>query len=393
MKSWLFAAALVSAGVANAAQFVTFGSQTGGATAFDAAVVAAGDAVATVAVPSFDFELPALTLPGGITVTKNDGSFITGSGVYSFGAQATTGGTIDISPNGEFPFSNGDSASGVTFQFDQPVNALGFEVGDWGTCCHPSALFISFDDGAPIQVGLSVTGGDVFLTGGEPIVFVGAFDDSGRFSKVQFWGDGSGEFLVIGGTLRTANLDFDVIGDGSSFQDPLLPTSIDPVTNRFIFDTIVVPNQRIVIDPDVAIGYDYLFTGARATSLELEDLGDPDGYDIFLLSDLSNPVLTGYMPSIGNIVDLRTFDPTGLAGFRVAGIDVSLGLDPTDPTAFKTGLTFAVNGPTNIQISQTPLSVFVPAVVPEPASWTVMTLALAAMGGVFRRRNRTSRGG
>ena len=38
-------------------------------------------------------------------------------------------------------------------------------------------------------------------------VFVAAFDDSGDFSTVQFWGDGFGEFLVAGGTVRYALLE------------------------------------------------------------------------------------------------------------------------------------------------------------------------------------------
>ena len=38
-------------------------------------------------------------------------------------------------------------------------------------------------------------------------VFVAAFDDSGDFTKIQFWGDGFGEYLVAGGSIRYALLD------------------------------------------------------------------------------------------------------------------------------------------------------------------------------------------
>jgi hypothetical protein len=38
-------------------------------------------------------------------------------------------------------------------------------------------------------------------------VFVAAFDDTDKFTTVSFWGDGFGEFLVAGGTLRYATLD------------------------------------------------------------------------------------------------------------------------------------------------------------------------------------------
>ena len=62
-------------------------------------------------------------------------------------------------------------------------------------------------DGAPILVGESKQPGDQYLTNGRPIVFVAAFDDSGGFTKVQFWGDGTGESLFAGGTVRYALLD------------------------------------------------------------------------------------------------------------------------------------------------------------------------------------------
>jgi hypothetical protein len=48
--------------------------------------------------------------------------------------------------------------------------------------------------------------GDVFFNGVAE-VFVAAFDDSGSFSSVTFWGDGFGEFLVAGGTIRYALVD------------------------------------------------------------------------------------------------------------------------------------------------------------------------------------------
>jgi len=35
-------------------------------------------------------------------------------------------------------------------------------------------------------------------------VFVGAIDDSGTFTTVEFWGDGFGEYLLAGGALRYA---------------------------------------------------------------------------------------------------------------------------------------------------------------------------------------------
>jgi hypothetical protein len=133
------------------------------------------------------------------TITRNGGGFLSPTTYGNL-----TGQVIDISPFGSS--GNGSIDSGVTLTFNSAVNAIGFEVGDWGTCCQPSALYISFDDGAPIQVGLSQVFGDVFFNGFAE-VFVGAFDDTSSFSKVQFWGDGIGEFLVFGGTIHYALID------------------------------------------------------------------------------------------------------------------------------------------------------------------------------------------
>jgi len=390
MAAFAAAVGLVAAGPVQATTFVTFGSQTDGAAAFDATVAAGGDAVVTIAVPTSFGSTPSLALPGGIVLTRNNGNIIFANGVYSSGNAVTSGGTIDISPA---DYGNGPEESGVTFAFSTPVNAFGFEVGDWGTCCQPSALYISFDDGAPIRVGLSTSYGDVFETSNSPLVFVGGFDDSGSFSKVSFWGDGFGEYLVIGGTLRTANIDFGTIGDGSTFDEPLFPNAIDPLTNRMTFNTTVVPNVQIVIDPDVAIGYDYTFT-LNPLELELEDLGD-DLYNFYLMSDLANPLFS-FDPSDGPI-DLSSYDLSiggGLFGFRIDGIDPSLLLDPANTLAFKTGLKFEVAGPTTITITQTPLTVFHDPrsnVVPEPATWAMMIGGLALVGASMRRRAATAR--
>ena len=149
----------------------------------------------------------------GYTITRNNGGYL-----YTSTYGNLSGEVVDISPSGTSGVGSIDS--GVTLTFNSAVNAIGFEVGDWGTCCQPSALYISFDDGAPIMVGLSENYGDVFFDGRSE-VFVGAFNDTGSFTKVQFWGDGSGELLVFGGTLH-----FALIDEGSLPGDVPEPASL-----------------------------------------------------------------------------------------------------------------------------------------------------------------------
>jgi hypothetical protein len=113
----------------------------------------------------------------------------------------------------------------LTFTFSSPVNAFGFEVGDWATCCmtntRPAAvqstysvpatgsgLWISFDGGAATLPANALSANDNpgYAEANSFTNFIGAIDSSGFFSSVTFFGDGFGEYLVAGGTLRFASV-------------------------------------------------------------------------------------------------------------------------------------------------------------------------------------------
>lgn len=151
---------------------------------------------------------------GDYVITQNDG----GSGsVTSYGTMS--GQVITINPGGGGSNPRTDPMdyfnSSITFTFDTPVNAVGFEVGDWATCCFApiTDLFISFDGGAPILVASASSLSDGLFPSQDnqnidvTEIFVAAFDDTGDFTSVSFWGNGNGEFLVAGGQVRYALLD------------------------------------------------------------------------------------------------------------------------------------------------------------------------------------------
>ncbi|MDO5630372.1 MAG: VPLPA-CTERM sorting domain-containing protein [Paracoccus sp. (in: a-proteobacteria)] len=194
------------AGAAGATTLTVFDGVTAGKTSFNSTVAAAGGVVhnSIWSTAGSGTELDF----GEYKVTRNNGGSFWGPNGYG----SLSGGTVDISPNGTGP-GMGAFDSGITFTFDNPVNALGFEVGDWATCCHPSALFMSFDGGAPIQVANAISYDDgLFPSQNNPDlnvyeIFVAAFDDSGSFTSVSFWGDGFGEYLVAGGHVKYALLD------------------------------------------------------------------------------------------------------------------------------------------------------------------------------------------
>lgn len=207
LVSALAVSALFMAASASATIVTVYDDFDGGLVNFNNTVAAAGG---TATHDTWSTQLSGTSSnQGDYTVTMNDGGNIFSS-IYtlysSSPSRQTSGYMVSIDPFGS---SRGIGAisSGVTLTFNSAVNSIGFEVGDWATCCQPSDLYISFDNGAPILVGHSTQFGDGFLTNGGAGVFVAAFDDTGDFTKVQFWGDGFGEVLNFGGTIHYALLE------------------------------------------------------------------------------------------------------------------------------------------------------------------------------------------
>lgn len=181
-----------------------------GTVAFDATVVGAGGIVVVDA-------LSGLTagntwVRSGYTITSTDSSsrFIDTSYLAS-------GDSIGIDP--DIPASG----SGLTFTFNSGVNAFGLEIGDWATCCYdPSSLYISFNGGSTRLVASAFSSSDnpgyVAELGYQN--FVGAIDTTSTFNTVSFYGDGVGEYLVAGGTIRYATLDIGSVPEIPAVPEP-----------------------------------------------------------------------------------------------------------------------------------------------------------------------------
>jgi len=138
---------------------------------------------------------------------------------------------------------------------------------------------------------------------------------------------------------------FNFTGEGSSpgesADNPLLPVIVD---GSFQFTFPVQVERRYFIDPEVAIGYDYSVTGGPLFSSVLA----PAGINVSNTFDL---IFAGGSDTIIGGVDYMFATPQSSFGIR--GIDIAANLDPDDPTAFVTGLTFNNSGVVNV--TQTPI--------------------------------------
>ncbi len=203
-------AALTFGATANATILTVFDGITAGVSSFDSTVTGAGGTVSSDVWTTFGSG--ASVDRGDYTVTNTDGGSIS---TQNYGDMS--GKVIGINPagGGSNPRTNPLDYinSGLTFTFDNPINSFGFEVGDWATCCFDPTtdLFISFDGATPIQVASANSSSDGLFPSqddGRNVfeIFVAAFDDTGDFTQISFWGNGIGEFLVAGGQVRYALL-------------------------------------------------------------------------------------------------------------------------------------------------------------------------------------------
>lgn len=213
------AVAAVPVSQADALVFQVFDDFDGGLTTFTNTVNASGGTMISDVLPTSGDGVRT-----NYTITRPNNTAVSLQGLYTLSSSSptrqTSGGVISINPAGGTGHGTnplGSLNSGIKFDFSSytplggigtGINALAFEVGDWGTCCHNpvSNIYMSFDGVNVITLGSSTFTGEQFLTNNGAGVFVAAFNDAQLYTQVYFWGDGLGEILVAGGTVRYAQI-------------------------------------------------------------------------------------------------------------------------------------------------------------------------------------------
>ncbi|MGI9456035.1 MAG: hypothetical protein ACR2NU_05700, partial [Aeoliella sp.] len=162
---------------------------------------------------------------------------------------------------------------------------------------------------------------------------------------------------------------------GAVPSSPLLANSmVNATTHAFNVEVGVVGQLTpVFIDPEVALGYEYSV-----------GTGEPQFTGVLLPSDIGDGVYDILVPNSGGGTDrvagvlggdLYEFSAP-VPNFRVVGIEADANLDPTDPTAFVTGLTFDNMGTANVLMRA--------ITVPEPGSIWILACATLGMGRICR---------
>ncbi len=190
---------------------------------------------------------------------------------------------------------------------------------------------------------------------------------------------------AAGNTRSFLGVDYSATGGAVSVDPVFLPSRTVNQDGRVVFEFQPIPVIRdipIIIDPDVAIGYDYAVK-----------TGDPFFQSVILPTDIGDGkyqldyVYGGmaFSAALDGGIEY-SFGDGGVAAFRVTGIEVSAALDPNDGGAFQTTVTFASDGV--FAGTMTPITV----AVPEPGTWSMLAMGIGMVGAVATgRRARQSR--
>jgi len=319
--------------------------------------------------------------PGFNVQTLNAG--INGAGWISYvtqdsGTPEATPRVLLIDPEGNL-FSVSDAATSAFSDYFQPRGgtlAPGVAINNFNrlsfaaqTAAGEDYLWIGDASGDPPRVVLDES---IQFTDGTQLSVIGVSNDVTNHGVSSL--NDRGELVIIAfGTYQDA--------DGTVLQssapalfvarpatglepgDPVLPEAEDvlpapPGGWRFVIRFpfgVGLGGARIFYDPPVAVGYDYTIDSNDVGSFTsvLVPVALPGGdADFQVEANGATAPLTA-----GRAFDFSDLTAEPVRSFRISEIDVPEGLDPEDPTAFVTGLTFSDDATEDLSFTMIPVVV------------------------------------
>ncbi|MDJ0525433.1 MAG: hypothetical protein PX634_08955, partial [Microcystis sp. M53600_WE12] len=287
------------------------------------------------------------------TVSFPDPATITGMSIYSGVNVVSVGDGVTIRV-----WTDSAGVPGTLIHnFTETISVIDTAgVGDW---LFVNNLFANFTNSinlaanTPYWIGMSGFGVTIETNIGEveTIGLASLNTNPGDGAMAQF----SGTTLVTG-FQPVGDMAFRLYGTTQSQPDsepgttptnPLLPTPNPNNPDGFTFPGVPVGDNGLGIinpiffDPIVSVGYDYAVTGGPLFASVLIPNPLPQGDSNFILE---LPGFGNYPLVAGTTFNLLGVNPLGFSDFRISDIDPTEMLDPTNPTAFVTGLTFTAAG-------------------------------------------------
>ena len=320
------------------------------------------------------------------TVSFPDPATITGMSIYSGVNVVSVGDGVTIRV-----WTDSAGVPGTLIHnFTETISVIDTAgVGDW---LFVNNLFANFTNSinlaanTPYWIGMSGFGVTIETNIGEveTIGLAWLNTNPGDGAMAQF----SGTTLVTG-FQPVGDMAFRLYGTTQSQPDsepgttptnPLLPTPNPNNPDGFTFPGVPVGDNGLGIinpiffDPIVSVGYDYAVTGGPLFASVLIPNALPQGDSNFILE---LPGFGNYSLVAGTTFNLLGVNPLGFSDFRISDIDPAEMLDPTNPTAFVTGLTFTAPG--TVTVTQNPIIQNTGSVsVPEPSN--LLGLGLLGFG-------------
>ncbi len=320
------------------------------------------------------------------TVSFPDPATITGMSIYSGVNVVSVGDGVTIRV-----WTDSAGVPGTLIHnFTETISVIDTAgVGDW---LFVNNLFANFTNSinlaanTPYWIGMSGFGVTIETNIGEveTIGLASLNTNPGDGAMAQF----SGTTLVTG-FQPVGDMAFRLYGTTQSQPDsepgttptnPLLPTPNPNNPDGFTFPGVPVGDNGLGIinpiffDPIVSVGYDYAVTGGPLFASVLIPNPLPQGDSNFILE---LPGFGNYPLVAGTTFNLLGVNPLGFSDFRISDIDPAEMLDPTNPTAFVTGLTFTAAG--TVTVTQNPIIQNTGGVsVPEPSN--LLGLGLLGFG-------------